>query len=301
MTCEEAGRELSSLLYGELDFEQEEAVESHLDGCPACRAAVARERAFHGLFDDRELTPSPLLLREQRLQLLQSIELEKRGAGWFAWLKPTIWFPSMAKPAGALALVALGFLGAQTAPMRNLSGLNTAGLFDPNSARVRYVEPGQSGEVQIVVDETRQRILSGRLDDVKIRGLLLSAVKDPSDPGLRGESVDLLKSSSADDEVRGALVYALEHDMNAGVRLKAIDGLKPFAMHADVRKAFTRALLADQNPGIRTQAIDLLMNNNQGPQMVGVLQELMQRENNGYIRSRCEKALQAMNASVETY
>jgi hypothetical protein len=301
MTCEETGRLFSALLYGELEFEEEEALQSHLDGCARCREQLGRERSLHRLLDDREMMPSPLLLREQRLQLLESLEREKQGSSWIAWLKSAFWVPSIGKPAGAVALVALGFLGAQTAPLRNLSGLNTAGLFDPNSARVRYVEPGQSGEVQIVVDETRQRVLSGRLDDAKIRALLLSAAKDPSDPGLRGESVDLLKAKSGDDEIRGALVYALEHDLNAGVRLKALDGLRPFAAHPEVRKAFARVLLSDQNPGIRTQAIDLLVKNNQEPQLVGVLQELMQRENNGYIRSRCEKALHAMKASVETY
>jgi len=35
--------------------------------------------------------------------------------------------------------------------------------------------------------------------------------------------------------------------------------------------------------------------------MVGVLQQLMEKEDNGYIRMQCQKALQEMNASVETY
>jgi hypothetical protein len=35
--------------------------------------------------------------------------------------------------------------------------------------------------------------------------------------------------------------------------------------------------------------------------MVGALQELMMKEDNDYIRMRCQKALHEMNASVETY
>jgi hypothetical protein len=35
--------------------------------------------------------------------------------------------------------------------------------------------------------------------------------------------------------------------------------------------------------------------------MVSVLQELMDKEDNGYIRMRCQKALREMNASVESY
>ncbi len=59
-------------------------------------------------------------------------------------------------------------------------------------------------------------------------------------PGLRVESVDLLKNNSQSAEIRKALVYALEHDPNAGVRLKALDGLKQFAEDPDTRQALTQ-------------------------------------------------------------
>ena len=35
--------------------------------------------------------------------------------------------------------------------------------------------------------------------------------------------------------------------------------------------------------------------------MVGVLQELMRKEENGYVRMRCQKALRDMKASVDTF
>jgi hypothetical protein len=35
--------------------------------------------------------------------------------------------------------------------------------------------------------------------------------------------------------------------------------------------------------------------------MVGVLQSVVQKEGNGYVRSRCEKALKDLNASVGTF
>jgi len=251
--------------------------------------------------DGQELAPAPFQLREARLRLDAALERERSRSNWLTHIKSWFIVPSVAKPAGAVALVALGFFAARLMPTGNLPGLQTAGIFDPNTARVRYVEPGQGGQVQIVVDETRQRVLSGRVDDAQIRGLLLAAVKDPSDPGLRVESVELLKGGSEDDEVRTTLINALKHDSNDGVRLKALEGLKPFAAHADVRKALSAALLADSNPSIRSQSIDLLMSNSQEQQLVGVLQELMRKEENSYIRLRCEKALHSMKASVETY
>jgi hypothetical protein len=306
MTCEEIRKTLPLLLYGELSFEDEERLEQHLDECSTCRAELERERALHRMLDRQELEPSPVLLRESRLRFEETMALERSRSGWLSTLNSYLRIPSFVRPVGALALIATGFFGARWTPLGNMVGLQTAGLFDPNTARVRFVEPGPGGQVQIVVDETRQRVLSGRLDDAKIRGLLLSAVKDPSDPGLRVETVELLKGDSGNDEIRTAMVYALQHDTNAGVRLKALEGLKPFASHPDVRRALSHALLSDDNPGIRTQAIDLLTaaaapDEVREQQLVGVFQELMRHEDNDYIRLRCEKALHAMKASVETY
>jgi len=63
---------------------------------------------------------------------------------------------------------------------------------------------------------------------------------------------------------------------------------------------------------MRTQAIDLLTqgvgeSTNSLPgnaldrDIVGTLQELMNRENNAYVRQRGQRVLQLVNASAETY
>ena len=198
-------------------------------------------------------------------------------------------------------MLVLGFVGARLAPNSLLGPWRAAGMVsEPVTSRVRYVEPVSAGRVQIVVDETRQRVLSGRLEDQSIQRLLLTAAKDPSDAGLRVESVDLLKNQPQSAEVRRALLYAVQHDPNAGVRLKALDGLKEFADDPETRQTLTQVLLKDDNPGVRTQVIDLLIQHHSDA-MVGVLQELMNKEDNDYIRMRCQKALHEMNASVETY
>jgi HEAT repeat protein len=92
----------------------------------------------------------------------------------------------------------------------------------------------------------------------------------------------------------------VQHDANAGVRLKALEGLKDFADDPQTRQTLTSVLLKDNNPGVRTQVIDLLIQHHNNS-MVSVLQELMDKEDNGYIRMRCQKALREMNASVESY
>lgn len=315
--CKAAREQFAMLLYGELSFDEEERVDSHLDVCPECRAALLREKALHAEFDSVEIAPSPSLLRECREDLRARL-MEEEGtprrprAGWWERIVDMLTLGPSAgilRPAGALTLVALGFVGARMLPSINFGasagGYQPMGFSGPGASRVRYVEPAADGRVQIVLDETRQRIVSGRLDDQQIRALLLTAAKDPSDPGLRAETVNILNTRAQSADVRDALIFALRHDQNAGVRMKAMDGLKPFAREPEVRSALAQVLLSDTNPGLRTQAIDLLTggsNTNVDRQVVGTLQELMERgEQQGYVRERCRRVLEAMNASAETY
>jgi hypothetical protein len=306
MKCEDAKKSLPLFLYGELSFEEEEQLEVHIDECDGCRDALAREKLLFKSLDTAEMAPSLELLAECRAQLRERLQhaAPERSSFWDKIRQGfTINFhfaPGIAQPIGALAMLAIGFFGARMTPASFPGSFRSAGLVEPASSRVRYVEPVGSGRVQIVVDETTQRTLSGNLDDQSIQRLLLTAAKDPSDAGLRVESVNLLKSQPQSAAVRSALLYAVQHDSNAGVRLKALDGLKDFADDPETRQTLTQVLLKDDCPGVRTQVIDLLIQHH-ADSMVGVLQEVMGKEQNGYIRMRCQRALHDMNASAETY
>ena len=139
-------------------------------------------------------------------------------------------------------------------------------------------------------------MVSGSLEDPEIRQLLLAAAKDPTDPGLRVESVEVLCSRSQEAEIRDALLYALEHDSNPGVRLKAIAGLKEYSKDPEARQVLARVLLKDTNAGVRAQAIDVLTQQ-RSKDVVGSLQELLRREDNDYVRQRTQRALNEMKAS----
>jgi hypothetical protein len=306
MKCEDARKSLPLFLYGELSFEDEEQLEVHIDECGACRDALAREKLLFKSLDAAEIVPSAELLADCRAQLRRRLEhVAPERAGFWDKIRQgfTINFhfaPGIMQPIGALAMLAIGFFGARVTPTSFLGSFHSAGLVDPASSRVRYVEPMGSGKVQIVVDETTQRVLSGAIDDQSIQRLLLTAAKDPSDAGLRVESVNLLKNQPQSVEVRSALLDVVQHDSNAGVRLKALDGLKDFADDPETRKTLAKVLLKDDCPGVRTQVIDLLIQHH-ADSMVGVFQEVMGKEQNGYIRMRCQRALHDMNASAETY
>jgi hypothetical protein len=59
-------------------------------------------------------------------------------------------------------------------------------------------------------------------------------------------------------------------------------------------------LLTDDNPAVRMQVIDLLVEHRDNA-MVGVLQNVVQKEDNNYVRLKCEKALKDLNASIGTF
>lgn len=300
MTCESANEQLLLHLYGELGFDEEEALEQHLDACAACRAELNALKSLHRMADGAEMAPPAGLLESCRQELESRLkdETPAKRPGW--WTRLWNWRPAAVawKPAAAVALVALGFFSARLTAPRQEGGTHLASA--PVASRVRHIEPESSGKVQIVLEETRQRVLTGGLDEAPIRSLLIQAARDREDPGLRVESIDMLKSQSASADVRGALLAALRSDPDSGVRLKALEGLKSFAPDAEMRQAVAHTLLTDDNASVRALAVNLLVEGKQ-QDIVGVLQELLRKENNDYIRERSARALREMRASVETF
>jgi HEAT repeat protein len=195
--------------------------------------------------------------------------------------------------------MALGFFAGQRSLFDLMPG-NGSPVAEPVFSAVRSVQADASGAVQIALDETRRRTVKGNLEDDRISRLLLAAARDEANPGLRVESIEILKNYSESDQVRAALIHALTHDSNPGVRLKAIEGLKDMASHPEVRRTLAQVLQKDDNAGVRIQAIDLLVQQRDDA-IVGLLQGLIGREDNNYVRMRCKNALEEMNASVGTF
>lgn len=306
MTCAQVREQIPFYGYGEVSGEVEERIEAHLSDCASCREELARYRAFVDILDDREDAAAPGLLTACRTDLRRQIASEsaggsqRRGAGWFENLRIFSQFHIPLRiPVGAMALLAIGWFGARFTPQK-FGGMEQAGLVQPMFSNVQSIEPDDSGNVKIAVDEVHRRVVSGALDDPRIRELLLGAVREESNPGIRVESIGVLKDSADLQVVRQALIDAVSHDPNPGVRLKALEGLKQYAGDATVRKALANVLLKDDNAGVRVQAIDVLTAHSDDS-IVGVLQDVMQKEDDSYIRERARTLLQAMRASVGTY
>ena len=293
MTCDQVKESLSLYLYGELSHEQEEAIEAHTFQCAECAAALDAERMIHGAIDSASEMPPPALLASWRRELFVSQETRRDAvnltlaARLRSWFSMPVW-----KPVAAFGLLAVGFFGGRAVPLQNTAA--------PVATRVRFLEPDGTGRVNILLEETRERRVSGELSDDGIRRLVLTAAQDQADPGLRVESMDLLRRESSAGEVRRALMAALVSDPNPGVRLKALDGLRQHSADPEVQRALSQVLMRDDNAGLRAQAIDLLVAHRR-KDMVGVLQRLMQHEENDYVRLRTQRVLAEMNASVDAF
>jgi HEAT repeats/Putative zinc-finger len=300
MNCESVQESADLYLYGELAGQEEEHIEQHLHGCAACRSALDRQKALHRSFDNLRMAPPANLLVECRQDLFRIKPAEKRPSPWMAFF--SMWRPlAVAQPLGALALVALGFFSARLTTRDGNLTANLASMGgEPISSTIRSVQPDASGHVQIALDETRRRMVTGSLSDGNIERLMLAAARDAGNDGLRVESMEILKGHATSADVRDALLTALRNDPNPGVRFKALEGLKGMASQPEVRKTLGYVLQNDQNPGVRIQAIDLLTQR-QDAALVGMLQQLVGKESNGYVRQRCERALEEMNASVGTF
>ena len=299
MNCDSV-KELTALyLYGELAAQEEDRLEQHVHGCSACRMALEREKTLHRSLDELRLAPPPQLLAECRRELFRARPSINKPSLLTTFSGIWLALGGFARPAGALALVALGFFSARlTTREPGLSNLTLSG--DPILSTIRSVQPDASGRVQIALDETRRRMVTGSMSDGNIERLMLAAARDENNAGLRVESMEILKGHASSIEVRDALLTALRNDPNPGVRFKALDALKGLGTQPEVRKTLSYVLQNDQNPGVRIQAIDILTQQKDSD-MVGMLQQLVAKESNSYVRQRCQKALEEMNASVGTF
>jgi hypothetical protein len=312
MNCDSISTLIPLYYYGELDPRQEDAVEEHIHVCRDCARAMEAQRNLASALDRCQMDVPPLLLEDCRADLTAALSGGTSRAPapapppkspWALFLAAVAHsFSGMERlrqPVGALALLAIGFFSARLIAPRPVTPTLTPAAADDVFTTVRSVQPDSAGHVQIAYDETRRNVVHGRADDPNIQRLMLAGAHEDN-PAVRVESVDMLKDRAGTIEVRDALLNAISGDSNPGVRLKALEGLKPLAGDAEVRKVLSRVLVSDDNPAVRMQVVDLLVAH-RDDYMVGLMQGLVQRENNDSVRLKLEKALKEMNASVGTF
>jgi hypothetical protein len=340
MTCETVREQFCVLLNDELAPEQRAVIEDHLDECDGCRMEFEKLHAIHSLLEAREMQPPPGLLAQCRANLRAEIAriegLPETGAetapvgagagnrGRGAAQRPSwretlaAWFSNSSmswQVAGALALLTVGFFSGRliTGGGSAIPGSGGGAVLpatpaslsaSPAYSQIRSIEPDSQGRLRIRVEEVREHVIAGNMQDEAVRRLLLETVRASADPGLRVESLEALAQTQGvkpdSEDVKLTLLAAVKGDPNAGVRLKALEGLEDYSRDTEVRRVLKEVLLRDDNPGVRIRAVDLLVEHKED-RMVPVLQELLRKEDNSYVRLRCQTALRDLKASTEIY
>jgi len=307
MSCESRLDDIALYVYGELTPEDEEKLEAHADGCADCTREITRVREVGRALDRRSLDATASLLAECRQEIMIAVHSQPAAGGLWqglrgvfsSWLEPAA---GLRRLAAAGALVAIGFAASRLSATKPVNQPPGPADVAENPAQAGFAVSGihtvtnPSGEDRIVLDGTRSGQVSGSANDEQILKYLASAATDATNPGVRVESMEILMRHAGSAEVRRTLVQALLRDPNPGVRLMALQGLKPVASEADVHRAFARTLIADDNPGVRILVMEILTER-KDHDMVGLLQDLVQKEDNSYVKSQGLKALREMSAS----
>ncbi len=317
MNCERVKDTLLLYRYNELEEREHEALQEHLESCPSCARVLEQERRLLGRLDQRRSAhPSEAMLAECRHDLMRSVyqrqEDDSRGARRLpAWADLSRVFASSPRtwqPAAALVVLVVGFyLGRASvgapAGEASVSDVRSASLipWETSVGEIQSVaRDPDDGTVEIVFEETTRRTISGPPRDPHIRDLLISAVRDYPNSGVRLETLDALRHRVDDRAVRLALREAMLRDRNPGVRLKAFEALRVHHGEPDIREALKQVLRQDEIPGMRIQVIDSLSEKPDG-ELVGLLQELVESDENHYVRLKCRRTLRQLNASEEWF
>lgn len=314
MMCDDIANLIPLYYYGELTPDEEDQVEGHTHECPACARGMEQQRLLAAALDRRLAEAPSYLLEDCRADLMAAVhggaprqERSRPTKGpWALFLEALAHsfgnLNRLRQPIGAVALIAIGFFGARLANVGQSAARDpVSNAPDDAYSTVRSVQsdPEHAGSVVITFDETRRRQARGRMEDPKIQQMLVAAAHEDN-PTVRWESVDVLKNQARSGEVRDALINLLAQDPNDGVRLKAMEGLKSMAVQPEVQRVLAHVLRTDSNMAVKIQAIDLL-SAHRSDTVVGLMQALVQREQNSAVRLKMEKALREMNASVGTF
>jgi hypothetical protein len=309
MNCQKLEENLPLLLYGELSTWEQAACEEHLAGCASCRGAREKLERLHQVLAQRPpVEVSAPLLAEARMALDEQLEREQHGwrSLWRHGL-PVLRFQPASGFALALTLVLCGFglgwglrphagrLTASVGEANNVS-VGSSDLENMRISGISGVAPDpQTGGVKITMDAERQVTLKGSLDDPRIQQVLVYAVKDYDNPGIRRDTLDALRSHTDNPIIRQALLYAMRHDPNAGVRLEVLEAVCNMKSSAEVHTALLDTLEHDTNPGVRVAAVKALIDRTEKEgcdvSTAQALEHVARTDSNPYVRLECSNAM----------
>lgn len=308
MNCEMAHESIVMAAYGELPDDATHELERHVAACPACANEREQVQAMKLLATAYPVDePDANLVARSRMRLEEALDA----------LPPKRWLERLvqrlrnnaaslqAAPLAACLLLVIG-VGAGSLGGYHIAQSRAANSPSPQVAQADLAPPLKNVQVANVSSIVRQpnsenvevsyntivpARISGSLDDPQIRQLLMMAIENAGNTGVRDDSVGLLAAECRAGHgcqaagIRDSLMVALRYDRDAGVRQKALEGLQPYvAQDLRVRDAVLEALLNDSDPRIRTEAINILEPVEGDTSVRQVLQSVASTDRNPRIR-----------------
>ncbi len=326
-TCQEIERLLVFYAWEELEAGERAAVEEHTGQCATCAAALARELRLRqslaaGEQPANNLEAGGALLAQCRSELAEALDDAAGAAGraslWGQW-HPASWFalhPALSAALLVLLGVAFGSLAPQWYRSRTAAGperpmvvsasprLSDQDLQTMGISGINLLPDSGSGSPSVELHLTAEKplVVQGNLDDSDVRRVLTFVMLNDQrfDSGVRLDSLDVLRTRSADREIRQALCSAARKDHNPGVRLKALEALRGFEQEDAVRQTLLAVLEGDANPGLRVEAINALraLADKAGPfndqRVMEVLRDRVRKDPNNYVRMQSAAAMRQL-------
>lgn len=309
MNCMEIDENLALYLYEELPEDRRQAFEAHLAGCEDCRIRLEETRRLHAVLGGRvSPEPSPELIVLCRTALEEALDRELAGVSWKSlWAQWTSSLGSISRLpiAAGLTLVVLGFSLGWTLrtrapgirPTINEQSMGSLGDSDMSNIKINNISQvtpsAKTGDVRITVNAERQMTLEGSLDDPHIRQVLIDAVTGYDNPGIRHDSMDVLRQHANNPNVRTALLYAFQNDPNPGVRLDALQTVQSMDWSPEIQQALLNSLDHEKNQGVRVAAIDVLADH-ADLAALPALHKLAADDTNRYVRMKSASTIRKL-------
>lgn len=235
MTCEQVQQRLPEYWTGVISMNEHRNVDAHLASCGACRAEAAQLGSLWTTLGRLPVeAPGPQMrsrfydmLDAYRSGINENTKLAPWWRRWFAQPLPLV--------AGALAMLAVGFLG----------------------GRLFYYAP-----VAKPVDENSQ-VAQLRSEVNSMRQMVALSLLQQQSASERMKGVSFTnRVDKSDREVVAALLDTVKSDPNVNVRLAAVDAFKHFGSDHAARRHLLEAVSAQDSPMVQIAIIELLVDLN---------------------------------------
>lgn len=315
----------------ELKDDERALLTIHLGECATCREELNELEKFYSVIGHREsIEVSDALLQEARQQLRRAL-LEQRLAKplWeraFESIYEYI-FHEYKIAFGGIATMALGifvgyvvFMPPRTGegnPAREerpvlqqaMSVNETKESFTQEETRtsnLHFIDSDAGdGVVEFTFDAVTPMHVRGNVNDDKVQKVLVRALTNEENAGVRLRTVGAIASRShdgknSDPEVKSALISALKEDKNPGVRQEALRVVLRYPLDSEIKQALMFTLTHDKNSGNRISAINGLASasmegHSLDKDVLTLLRQKTQSDNNNYVRRQARTVIQEVS------